>query len=106
MISGYDFVRIENPFESGTRTYCCGCSQLVPLDAVRWDDSGEAIDDYRDRIAQTIPFWERVRLSLFANAFEGAVNLGLDEGGRVVQPLRDPPQRVAIAIAASRPRGS
>jgi hypothetical protein len=91
LASGDDLVRLECPFRGCSRTYCCGCARFVPLAAVQWEDTGEGLVEYRERIAGVVPFWKRVRLSWLGNAYAGAVNLGLDTDGRVVQPLRDPP---------------
>jgi hypothetical protein len=63
----------------------------VPLSAVQWDDTGERIDEYRERIATAVPFWKRLYLFWLGSAYQGAVNLGVDENGRVVQPLIEPP---------------
>ena len=91
LASGDDLVRLESPFRPCSGTYCCGCGQVVPLAAVQWEDTGEGLAEYRARIAGIVPLWTRVRLAWLGSAYEGAVNLGLDAEGRVVQPLRDPP---------------
>jgi hypothetical protein len=80
-ISGDDYVRLECPFRGCTGTFCTGCRKFVRLDAVVWDDSGEKISDYRKRVYESVSPWERVRLALFANAYEGALNLNLDPTG-------------------------
>ena len=51
------------------------------LNAVVWADSGEAISEYRQRIVAAVPYWDQVRLALFGNAYEGALNLNLDRTG-------------------------
>jgi hypothetical protein len=100
LAAGDDLVRLECPFRGCSGTYCCGCQTSVPLSAVQWEDTGETVADYRERIAAVVPFWRRVWLSWLGNAYEGAINLGLDDHGRVAQPLRDPPGgRVPIGAA-------
>lgn len=90
VVSGEDFVRLECPFRGVSGTFCCGCQQHVPLNEVQWSDTNEVIGRYRERIAGVVSFWERIKLSLFANAYQGAINLGVDEYGHIVQPLREP----------------
>src|SRR5262249_28041552 len=48
--SGDDLVRLECPFRPLDETYCCRCQDFVPLDDVRWADSGEVISAYRRRL--------------------------------------------------------
>lgn len=91
LASGDDLVRLECPFRGCSGTFCCGCQTSVPLSAVQWEDTGETVADYRERIAGVVPVWRRVWLSWLGTAYQGAVNLGLDENGRVVQPLSEPP---------------
>jgi hypothetical protein len=81
VVSGDDYVLLECPFRPVTGTFCCSCRRLVPLDAVRWADSGELISAYRKRVAAAVPFWRKVYLTLFATAYEGAVNWGVEWQG-------------------------
>src|SRR6185369_14382545 len=37
--------------------------------------------DYRKEVAAGVSFWERMRLTLFATAYEGALRLNLDKYG-------------------------
>jgi hypothetical protein len=80
-VSGDDYLRLECPFRGCNGTFCAGCRRFVGLDAVVWVDSGETIASYRQRIFDAVPFWEQVRLAVFANAYEGALNLNLDKYG-------------------------
>jgi hypothetical protein len=85
VVSGDDYVLLECPFRPVDATYCCGCSQMVPLDAVAWSDSQENIAAYRKRVHASVPFWRGVYLLLIGNAYEGAVNLNLDRTGHPIQ---------------------
>ena len=80
-ISGDDYVIIECPFRRVTHTYCATCNQTVPLDEVEWVDSGQRISDYREEIAASVTFWEKLRLTLLGTAYEGALRLHLDAKG-------------------------
>jgi hypothetical protein len=99
-VSGDDYVRLECAFRGCSGTFCASCRRFVGLDAVTWVDSGETIAAYRRRIVAAVPFWERVRLSLFANAYEGALNLNLDRTGTP----RPGPR--TFDLGARRPEGS
>lgn len=102
LCTGDDLVRLECPFRGCSGTFCCGCNKRVPLSAVQWEDTGENVAEYRQRIAGAVPFWRRAWLFWTGSAYQGAVNLGLDEAGRVVQPLRDPPGgRVPVGVPAA-----
>jgi hypothetical protein len=108
LCTGDDLVRLECPFRGCSGTFCCVCNEKVPLSAVQWEDTGENVAEYRQRIAGSVPLWRRVWLFWLGNAYQGAVNLGLDEAGRVVQPLREPPGgRVPVGAPAgpARSRG-
>ena len=63
-------------------TDCCRCGDFVPLDDVRWADTGEIISAYRQRVKASVGFWRRLYLTVFCNAYEGAINLHLDSKGR------------------------
>ena len=80
--SGDDLVRLETPFRPLDETYCCRCEQFVTLDEVRWADSGETISTYRQRLKRSVGFWRGLYLTIFCNAYQGAINLHLDKWGR------------------------
>jgi len=90
-VSGDDFVRLECPFRPVGGTFCCRCARFVALDSVRWADTDETISAYRQRVWDSVPFWRRVYLVLFATAYEGAVNLHLDSRGRPLPRSGKPP---------------
>jgi hypothetical protein len=83
--SGDDLVRLETPFRPLDETYCSRCAHYVTLDQVRWADSGEVVTDYRRRVKRSVGFWRGLYLTIFCNAYQGAINLHLDSKGR---PLR------------------
>src|SRR5262245_22586912 len=39
-VSGDDYVLLECPFRPVDSTICAGCKNYVPLDSVRWEDTG------------------------------------------------------------------
>jgi hypothetical protein len=80
--SGDALVRLECPFRPLDATYCCRCQDFVALDEVRWADSGETISTYRQRVKASVGFWRRLYLTVFCNAYQGALNLHLDSKGR------------------------
>ena len=80
--SGDDLVRLETPFRPLDETYCCRCEKFVTLDEVRWADSGETISAYRRRVKRSVGFWRGLYLTIFCNAYQGAINLHLDKRGR------------------------
>jgi hypothetical protein len=80
-VSGDDYVRLECAFRPLDGTFCCHCARFVSLDAVRWADTDEKITDYRQRIWDAVSIWERIWLSVFCNAYQGALNLNLDASG-------------------------
>jgi hypothetical protein len=80
--AGDDLVRLECPFRPLDGTYCCRCGDFVPLDDVRWTDTGETISTYRRRLKASVGFWRRLYLTAFCNAYQGAINLHLDSKGR------------------------
>jgi hypothetical protein len=85
LVAGDDYVLLECPFRPVTSTFCCGCQKFVLLNEVRWVDTDEKISTYRERVKASVPWWKRIYLMLFANAYQGALNLRLDKRGR---PLR------------------
>ena len=80
--SGDDLVRLECAFRPLDGAYCCRCQSFVYLDEVRWADSGETISAYRQRLKKSVGFWRGLYLTLFCNAYQGAINLHLDKRGR------------------------
>jgi hypothetical protein len=80
--SGDDLVRLECAFRPLDETYCCRCQTFVGLDEVRWADTGETISAYRRRLKKSVGFWRSLYLTIFCNAYQGAINLHLDKRGR------------------------
>jgi hypothetical protein len=80
-VSGDDYVLLECPFRPVQKTYCAACNSFVPLTTVSWVDSGENIAAYRQQLFESVPFKRRLWLQVFGNAYEGAINLGLDKNG-------------------------
>jgi hypothetical protein len=62
VVSGNDFRRLANPFDFVPQTYCVACEEMVGLDTVAWDDTGETISRYRRRLRAAAP----VSLKLFS----------------------------------------
>jgi hypothetical protein len=90
-VSGDDYVMLECPFRPVQRTYCAACSSLVPLKAVEWVDSGENVEAYRKQLYDSVPLKQRLWLSCFGNAYQGAINLGLDKNGVPIRTTMDSP---------------
>ncbi len=80
-VSGDHYVMLECPFRRVTHTFCPTCNKEVPLEEVEWADSGHRISEYRREIASGVTFWEKMRLTLFGTAYEGALRLNLDAKG-------------------------
>jgi len=80
--SGDDLVRLECAFRPLDGTYCCRCETFADLDEVRWADTGETISAYRRRLKKSVGFWRGLYLTVFCNAYQGAINLHLDKHGR------------------------
>jgi hypothetical protein len=92
-ISGDDYVRLECPFRPVTHTICAVCRKPVALNEVRWTDSGQRVSEYRAEVASGVNFWEKLRLALFATAYEGALRLNLDAKGNPkpgARPVQSP----------------
>ncbi len=53
-ISGGDFLRLVNPRDQATKTFCAACGQLATFDQFSWIDTGENLAAYRQRLA-TLP---------------------------------------------------
>jgi hypothetical protein len=54
-VSGGDYTHICDPFWPCTGTFCCGCSNFVPLGEVSWTDTGETVSAYRRRMRAETP---------------------------------------------------
>jgi hypothetical protein len=84
-ITGYDFERLVDPFDDYVReTHCAGCRNYVPIKFVRWADTGEDIETYRQRLRNRATvlrlIWRNViPIIVGAVAFIGAILLDLDE---------------------------
>jgi hypothetical protein len=91
LAAGDDLVGLECPFRERSGSFCCGCGKVVRLADLTWEDTGEGLVEYRQRIASVVPIWKRLRLYWLGSSYEGAVNLGIDTDGRIAQPLKDPP---------------
>lgn len=81
-VSGDDYVLLECPFRPVDSTICVKCKDQVPLTDVQWEDTGECIAAYRNRVYYSVGFWRRMYLAVFCNAYQGALNLHLDSKGR------------------------
>src|SRR5262249_8055114 len=80
--SGGDRVRVQGAFRPLDGTYCGRCQTFVGLGDVRWADTGETISAYRRRLKKSVGFWRGLHLTVFCNAYQGAINLHLDKHGR------------------------
>jgi hypothetical protein len=80
--SGDYLVRLECAFRPHDGAYCGRCQKWVGLDEVCWEDTGETSSVYRQRLRQSVGFWRRMYLTVFCNAYQGAINLHLDSRGR------------------------
>jgi hypothetical protein len=49
-VSGDHLVMLECPFRPCSGTYCAVCRKMVPLKTVWWEDSGENIEEYRNKL--------------------------------------------------------
>src|SRR5262245_39862866 len=54
-VSHGHFKQICGPFIPCTGTFCCGCNEFFPLNEVYWKNTGERIDDYRERLRRKSP---------------------------------------------------
>lgn len=68
VVSGDDYLLLEFPHRSLSGTFCCKCRSFVPLYAVDWDDTGENVDGYRQRLMAATSGWDQVRIGLLGNA--------------------------------------
>jgi hypothetical protein len=96
-VSGDDYVNLECPFRPVQRTYCAVCRRFVPLDTVQWVDSGQSITEYRRQVFFSVPWTRRLWLVCMGNAYEGALNLGLDRHGLPIDPAAEPSNRAAAS---------
>ena len=80
--AGDALVLLECPFRPVDSTLCSGCGEYVKLERVAWSDSGENIAQYRQRVYNSLSFWQRMYYAIIGNAYEGAINLKLDRNGR------------------------
>ncbi|WP_044300432.1 hypothetical protein [Rhodopirellula sallentina] len=89
-ISGFDFVRLANPyfFTMGS-TVCCQCGP-VPLREVAWDDTGETVAAYRRRLRS-----KRIWVWLF-----WPILIALGAGGGVMFSMQDNANRPDMLAAA------
>lgn len=86
VVSGDHYVMLECAFRPVSGTYCVTCEDFVPLQTVVWDDTGENIAEYRNRIYYSVPWKRRLYLALLGTAYEGALSLRLDKNGRPLPP--------------------
>ena len=99
VISGDDLVRLETPFRGCDGTFCCACKDFDTLDQIVWADTGENVQEYRDRLALSVPALRKMWLTGFCNAYVGALNLHLDSRGQPAAPPRPQP----VDLSAHRP---
>jgi hypothetical protein len=90
VVSGDHYVLLECPFRPVNGTFCARCQAFVPLHTVVWEDSGENIAEYRDRLYKSVPFKRRLYLNWLGTAYEGALNLRLDKRGKPLPPEEGP----------------
>ena len=87
VVSGDDYVMLECPFRPiGGGTYCVTCKKFVPLKSVVWEDTGENVEEYRNRLYYSVPWKRRLYLTWLGTAYEGALNLHLDKRGHPLPP--------------------
>ena len=75
VITKGDYIGICNPFAGGRGTYCAPCGRPDSLDQFVWADTGETIQDYRQRLREHAPAiyrWIAFPNSLIFGAFAGA----------------------------------
>ena len=90
VVSGDHYVMLECPFRPVSATFCVTCQDFVPLKSVVWQDTGESIKEYRDRVYYSVPWKRRLYLTWLGTAYEGALNLRLDKKGRPLPPEDSP----------------
>jgi len=80
--SGDALVLLECPFRPVDSTLCERCGGYVKLDRIEWSDTRENVAQYRQRVYDSVSFWQRLYYIIAGNAYEGAINLHLDRSGR------------------------
>jgi hypothetical protein len=55
VVDGDDFAALCNPFSIAKETYCCTCQGFDELSAFTWEDTGESISQYRQRMKRLVP---------------------------------------------------
>ena len=83
-LSGFSYYEVCDPFTFQTPTVRCGCcGQKVDLRECWWADTGETLDQYRQRLRATASWWTWVwRLGLIPLLGVGAGLLLLRQIGR------------------------
>jgi hypothetical protein len=89
VVSGDHLVMLECPFRHYHGTFCVSCNDMVPMDSVMWEDSGESIQDYRNQVYYSVSWMRRLYLTWVGTTYEGALNLRLDKWGQPL-PTDDP----------------
>jgi hypothetical protein len=72
---------LECAFRPVESTVCAHCKTFVTLNEVRWVDSDERISDYRERLRKSVSIWRQIYLAVFCNAYQGAINWGVEWKG-------------------------
>lgn len=98
VISGWQFKRLSDPFSLVQETYCVECESHFPMNQVAWTDTGEMLNDYRDRQWAATPafvrYW-RCGIGAIVGAMLGAV-VGWIVYEYVMQPPKIEIDRVLI----------
>lgn len=71
VVSGDHYVMLECPFRPVSATFCVTCQDFFPLKSVVWEDTGENIKEYRDRVYYSVP-WKRRLYLLAGNGLRGS----------------------------------
>ncbi len=93
VVKGNDYVELCNALLPCGGTYCCSCKSHFPLDNFAWEDTGEKLSDYRERIRSECPAMQRLPFRLL-----GAV-VGLAIGGGLGFVLMGPLGAAIGAVA-------
>lgn len=86
VVSGIHYVMLECAFQPVSETFCASCQSFVPLKFVEWEDTGENIAEYRNRVYYSVPWKRRMYLIFLGTTYEGALNLRLDKKGKPLPP--------------------